>query len=298
MRLINKPLPTPPGEDGQVMAAARQPLLLRHPWHPRRWSGASLLGLLMALLLLLTPLAPAQAAIEEAVLAGGCFWCLEHDLEELSGVLDVESGYSGGKKLNPTYQEVSAGGTGYQESVRVRFDTTKLRYEALLRAYWRNIDPFDGGGQFCDRGDSYRPVIFTNSANQAVEARNSLVAAARELGKPVAAIKVAVRPLAKFWPAETYHQNYARRNGLRYRYYRWACRRDQRLDAVWGGRARQGVRWTSPGGAAAGAGAPTATATTTALAPAAPAAVASSPAAGPTQQPPAMAPAPLPVVGR
>jgi peptide-methionine (S)-S-oxide reductase len=252
----------------------------------------------MALLLLLTPLAPAQAATEEAVLAGGCFWCLEHDLEELSGVLDVESGYSGGKKPNPTYQEVSAGGTGYQESVRVRFDTTKLRYEALLRAYWRNIDPFDGGGQFCDRGDSYRPVIFTNSANQAVEARNSLVAAARELGKPAAAIKVAVRPLAKFWPAEIYHQNYARRNGLRYRYYRWACRRDQRLDAVWGARARQGVRWTSPGGTAAGAGAPTATATATAMAPAAPAAVASSPAASPSQHPPTTAPAPLPVVGR
>ena len=300
MRLINKPLPTLPGEDGRGMAAARQPLLLRHPWHPRRWSGVPLLGLLMALLLLLTPLAPAQAATEEAVLAGGCFWCLEHDLEELSGVLDVESGYSGGKKPNPTYQEVSAGGTGYQESVRVRFDTTKLRYEALLRSYWRNIDPFDGGGQFCDRGDSYRPVIFTSSANQAVEARNSLVAAARELGKPAAAIKVAVRPLAKFWPAEVYHQNYARRNGLRYRYYRWACRRDQRLDAVWGARARQGVRWTSSGGAAAAAGAPTATATAVApaMAPAPPAAVASSPAAGPTQQSPATAPAPLPVVGR
>jgi peptide-methionine (S)-S-oxide reductase len=200
--------------------------------------------------LLLTPWAPALAATEEAVLAGGCFWCLEHDLEELPGVLDVESGYSGGKKPNPTYQEVSGGGTGYQESVRVRFDNTKLRYEALLRVYWRNIDPFDGGGQFCDRGDSYRPVIFTTSATQAVEARNSLVAAARELGKPAASLKVSVRALTRFWPAETYHQNYARRNGLRYRYYRWACRRDQRLDAVWGGQARLGERWRNAGQAA------------------------------------------------
>ena len=163
-----------------AVPGARRPAAPRSCYRP--WSPAALLGLLIAVALLLTPWAPALAATEEAVLAGGCFWCLEHDLEELPGVLDVESGYSGGKKPNPTYQEVSAGGTGYQESVRVRFDNTKLRYEALLRAYWRNIDPFDGGGQFCDRGDSYRPVIFTTSATQAVEARNSLVAAARELG--------------------------------------------------------------------------------------------------------------------
>jgi peptide-methionine (S)-S-oxide reductase len=228
---------------------------------PRRqrlsaWFPAALLGLLIAVALLLTPWAPALAATEEAVLAGGCFWCLEHDLEELPGVLDVESGYSGGKKPNPTYQEVSGGGTGYQESVRVRFDNTKIRYEALLRAYWRNIDPFDGGGQFCDRGDSYRPVIFTTSATQAVEARNSLVAAARELGKPASSLKVSVRALTRFWPAETYHQNYARRNGLRYRYYRWACRRDQRLDAVWGGQARRGERWRNAGQASLPAAAP------------------------------------------
>ncbi|MFN9869852.1 MAG: peptide-methionine (S)-S-oxide reductase MsrA [Cyanobacteriota bacterium] len=198
---------------------------------------------LAVLLALAGPVAPALAATEEAVLAGGCFWCLEHDLEELPGVLSVESGYSGGKLAQPTYRQVSAGGTGHQESVRVRFDNTLLRYEKLLRAYWRNVDPFDGGGQFCDRGDSYRPVIFSTSATQAVEARNSLVAAARELGRPTTAIKVAIRPLAKFWPAEDYHQNYARRNGLRYRYYRWSCGRDRRLDAVWGSRARASDPW-------------------------------------------------------
>lgn len=203
-----------------------------------------LIALLLGLLLALTgPAAPALAATEEAVLAGGCFWCLEHDLEALPGVLDVESGYSGGKGANPTYKRVSAGGSGHQEVVRVRFDNTEIRYDTLLRAYWRNIDPLDGGGQFCDRGDSYRPVIFTTSANQAVEARNSLVAAARELGKPAAAIKVAIRPLATFWPAEEYHQNYAQRNGVRYNYYRWSCGRDRRLDTVWGQRARTSQRW-------------------------------------------------------
>jgi len=203
-----------------------------------------IVALFLGLLLTLAgPVAPALAATEEAVLAGGCFWCLEHDLEELPGVLSVESGYSGGKLAKPTYRQVSAGGTGHQESVRVRFDNTRIRYDKLLRAYWRNVDPFDGGGQFCDRGDSYRPVIFTTSASQAVEARNSLVAASRELGRPTTAIKVAIRPLSKFWPAEDYHQNYARRNGLRYRYYRWSCGRDRRLDAVWGTRARASDPW-------------------------------------------------------
>lgn len=198
---------------------------------------------LSAWLIVLAPAAPALAATEVAVLAGGCFWCLEHDLEDLPGVLDVESGYSGGKVAQPTYRQVSGGGTGHQEVVRVRFDSTKLRYEALLRAYWRNVDPFDGGGQFCDRGESYKPVIFTTNASQAVEARNSLVAAARELGRPTSSLKVGIRPLSRFWPAEDHHQNYARRNGLKYKYYRWSCGRDRRLDQVWGARARSGGRW-------------------------------------------------------
>ena len=206
---------------------------------------------LSAWLMLLAPAAPALAATEEAVLAGGCFWCLEHDLEGLPGVLEVESGYSGGKLAKPTYRQVSAGGTGHQEVVRVRFDSSKLRYDALLRAYWRNVDPFDGGGQFCDRGESYKPVIFTTNANQAVEARNSLLAAARELGRPTSALKVNIRPLSRFWPAEDYHQNYARRNGLQYKYYRWSCGRDRRLDQVWGKRARSGERWLARGEAAA-----------------------------------------------
>ena len=199
--------------------------------------------LLCLLLLLLAPAPAALAATEEAVLAGGCFWCLEHDLEELPGVLEVISGYSGGSLERPSYRQVSAGGTGHQESVRVRFDSDKIGYATLLRAYWRNIDPFDGGGQFCDKGDSYRPVIFTGNAQQKVEARNSAAAAAKELGRPVSSLKVAIKPLNRFWPAEAYHQNYAERNALKYRYYRFACGRDRRLDQVWGARARSDQPW-------------------------------------------------------
>ena len=173
-----------------------------------------LLALLLSLLLVFTLVAPAQAATEESVLAGGCFWCLGHDLEDLPGVLEVSSGYSGGKLANPSYRQVSGGGTGHREVVRVTFDTSRLRYEKLLRAYWRNVDPFDGGGQFCDRGSTYRPAIFTTNATQAVEARNLVLVAARELGKPTSAIQVEVKALSRFWPAEDYHQNYARRNGV------------------------------------------------------------------------------------
>ncbi|MEX1317792.1 MAG: peptide-methionine (S)-S-oxide reductase MsrA [Synechococcaceae cyanobacterium] len=180
---------------------------------------------------------------QELVLAGGCFWCLEHDLESLPGVLDVESGYSGGDLARPTYSQVSAGGTGHQESVRVRFDPSRTSLAVLLRAYWRNIDPLDGGGQFCDRGESYRPVIFTAGAEQQRLALLSRQHAARELGRSESALEVRIRPLSRFWPAEAYHQNYAERNPLRYGYYRWACGRDRRLQALWGARARTARPW-------------------------------------------------------
>ena len=202
-------------------------------------------SVLVALVLLLWPLAPVQAAVEEAVLAGGCFWCLEHDLEKLPGVLSVESGYSGGSLRNPTYRQVSGGGTGHQEVVEVRFDTARISYPTLLRAYWRNVDALDGGGQFCDRGSSYRPVIFTQGETQKQQAEASLKAAARELGKPVSAIRVQIKPLSRFWPAEGYHQDYAERNSVKYNYYRWACDRDRRLDQLWGSKARSSAPWVS-----------------------------------------------------
>lgn len=203
-----------------------------------------------ALLLFIS--SPVQAApINEAVLAGGCFWCLEHDLEKLPGVLDVQSGYAGGDKPNPTYQEVSAGGTNYVESVKVRFDPDKLSYETLLRSFWRNIDPTDGSGQFCDRGSSYRPVIFVADANQQKGAEASAAAARAELGSKKM-LRVAIEPLKRFWSAENYHQNYAELNKAKYNFYRWSCGRDARLDAVWGNKARKGLMWSSlqskPGG--------------------------------------------------
>jgi len=202
-----------------------------------------LLALALVIVSLLAVVAPARAAVEEAVLAGGCFWCLEHDLEHLPGVLDVESGYSGGQLERPTYGQVSAGRTGHQEVVRVRFDTARIAYSTLLRAYWRNVDALDGEGQFCDRGNSYRPVIFTRGEGQEQQARSSLQAAARELGLPPAALRVQIKPLQRFWPAEGYHQNYAELNALKYRYYRWVCGRDRRLDQLWGPRARSRAAW-------------------------------------------------------
>ena len=197
----------------------------------------------MAVLLLLFAPVSVLAAAQDAVLAGGCFWCLESDLEHLPGVLSAESGYTGGTVARPTYQQVSSETTGHQEAVRVRFDPAKISYARLLQSYWRNVDPLDGGGQFCDRGDSYRPVIFTQGERQQDQALASKAAAAAELGVPETAIKVEIKPLTTFWKAEGYHQDYAMRSKTKYTYYRWACGRDRKLDQVWGAKARSGVPW-------------------------------------------------------
>ncbi|AII48599.1 peptide methionine sulfoxide reductase MsrA [Synechococcus sp. KORDI-52] len=199
--------------------------------------------LLVTCLVLLCGPRPAIAELETAVFAGGCFWCLEHDLEDLPGVRDAVSGYSGGHVERPTYRQVSSETTGHQEVVQVRFDPDQISYAELLRSYWRNVDPLDGGGQFCDRGDSYRPVIFTADAAQARAAEASAEAAARELKQPRSALKVELRQAARFWPAEGYHQNYAENNAIKYSFYRFSCGRDRRLDSVWGNEARGGRPW-------------------------------------------------------
>ena len=206
-----------------------------------------LLGLLGSVLLGLASLLGPSAAVwaaepQQAVFAGGCFWCLEHDLEVLPGVISAESGYSGGRTANPTYQQVSSGRTGHAESVLVRFDPDRISYATLLRAFWRNVDPFDGEGQFCDRGSSYRPVIFTGSADQLEQANESARLASQELGTSET-LAVAIEPLKRFWPAEDYHQDYAERQALTYNFYRWRCGRDARLDAVWGEQARLPAVW-------------------------------------------------------
>ena len=180
---------------------------------------------------------------QKAVLAGGCFWSVEHSLEKLPGVASVTVGYSGGKLDNPTYEDVSTERTGHQESVEVRFDPKKISYTTLLRNYLRNTDVLDGSGQFTDRGDSYRPVIFTNSATQKSEAEASLKAASIELQKPASAMGVRIENFKKFWPAESYHQNYADRNPIKYNSFRWGSGRDKRLNELWGNLARLGNPW-------------------------------------------------------
>ena len=201
-------------------------------------------ALALVLVLMLGCALPARAAeLETAVFAGGCFWCMEHDLESLPGVVEVVSGYSGGHLDNPTYRQVSSETSGHQEVVQVRFDPARIPYSSLLRSYWRNVDPLDGGGQFCDRGDSYRPVIFTADAAQAQEAEASAQAAARELGRQRSDLKVELRNAVRFWPAEGYHQNYADNNALKYNFYRLSCGRDRRLDTVWGASARGAAAW-------------------------------------------------------
>ena len=172
----------------------------------------------------------AFAESEEAIFAGGCFWCLEHDLEILDGVVSAESGYSGGDLINPTYQNHS----GHQEVVKVIFDSDIISYKDLLKQYWVNIDPFDNNGQFCDRGDSYKPVIFTSNQEQKRDAKESQETISVGLNIPLEQLKVDIVESKVFWLAENYHQDFAVKNPLKYNFYRTSCGRDNRLKKVWG----------------------------------------------------------------
>ena len=180
-------------------------------------------------LLIACPL-QAFAESEEAIFAGGCFWCLEHDLEKLDGVVSAESGYSGGDLINPTYQDHS----GHQEVVKVIFDSDIISYKDLLKQYWVNIDPFDNNGQFCDRGDSYKPVIFTSNQEQKRYAKESQETISVGLNIPLEQLKVDIVESKVFWLAENYHQDFAVKNPLKYNFYRTSCGRDNRLKKVWG----------------------------------------------------------------
>jgi len=168
----------------------------------------------------------------EAVFAGGCFWCTESDFEKVPGVVEVISGYTGGRVANPTYEQVSAGGTGHVESVKVVYDPAKITYEQLLQVFWHHVDPTDAGGQFVDRGSQYRSVIFyaTDSERQEAEASKQELAASVRFGKPIV---TEILPLGPFYPAEEYHQDYYKKNPIRYRYYRYGSGRDQFLEKVW-----------------------------------------------------------------
>ncbi|WP_245960760.1 peptide-methionine (S)-S-oxide reductase MsrA [Wenzhouxiangella sediminis] len=192
---------------------------------------------LMALgLTLASGLAVAQSedGLERATFAGGCFWCMEPPYDKVDGVVETISGFSGGHVVDPSYEQVVRGGTGHLEVVQVVYDPGKVGYEKLLDIYWRNVDPFDGGGQFCDRGESYRPAIFVNGEEQGRLARQSLRDVQARFGQP---IEVTIEPFEAFYAAEDYHQDYYDKNPIRYKYYRWRCGRDDRLEEVWGERA-------------------------------------------------------------
>jgi peptide-methionine (S)-S-oxide reductase len=172
--------------------------------------------------------APASAT---ATFAMGCFWCAEAAFEPVDGVSSVVSGYTGGDETNPTYEQVSSHRTGHYEAIQVVYDPAKVTYEALLDVFWHNVDPLDGRGQFCDRGDQYRAAVFVHDAEQQRLAEASRQTVAKQLGKE---IPVPVVSAEKFWEAEEYHQDYAERNPLRYRLYTNGCGRAARLRAVWG----------------------------------------------------------------
>lgn len=171
--------------------------------------------------------------IETAIFAAGCFWCVESDFEKVAGVVEVVSGYTGGSKENPSYEEVSAGGTGHAEAVEVRFDSEKVSYARLLETFWRNVDPTVNDRQFCDHGRQYRPAIFYRDEAQRKAAEASKLEARKRLKVP-APIVVEIARAARFYPAEQYHQDYHRKNPLRYRFYRSNCGRDRRLRELWG----------------------------------------------------------------
>jgi len=194
---------------------------------------ALLAGLLLGLSLAAMaaePVAKAQATAT-AVFAGGCFWCMEPPFDKLPGVVATTSGYTGGQKMNPTYEQVSAGDTGHVEAMQVTYDPKLVSYEKLLEVFWRNVDPLDKGGQFCDRGSTYTTAIFYANEEQKKLAEQSKAAIEKKLGK---AIVTAIRPAATFYAAEDYHQDYYQKNPLRYKYYRHSCGRDQRLEELWG----------------------------------------------------------------
>ncbi len=174
-----------------------------------------------------------------ATFAGGCFWCTEADFEKLPGVIKAQSGYSGGDEVNPSYEQVASGQTGHIEAVRVIYDPKKVTYPQLLEYFWRTVDPTDSGGQFCDRGPQYRTAIFVKSEQERAEA----MASKRQLeqsGRLKKAVVTDILRLSAFYAAEDYHQDYYKKNPLRYRYYRNGCGRDRRLQELWGKAAAPG----------------------------------------------------------
>ena len=182
----------------------------------------------------------AENDLQVAIFAGGCFWCVEADFDNVPGVVRTISGYTGGALIDPTYLQVFDGGTGHREAVQIFYDPKKVNYATLLEIFWRSVDPTDDGGQFCDRGESYTTAIFANSPKQkrlAEDSKRKLQLSA-VLNQPiVTSIEVA----GPFYPAEDYHQNHYKKNPLSYKFYRVRCRRDARIKELWGKDAHRGI---------------------------------------------------------
>ncbi len=193
--------------------------------------GLQMKRLLLALALLATPLH--AATTEKAIFAGGCFWCTESDFEKVPGVISAVSGYTGGRVAKPSYEQVSAGGTGHRESVEVTFDPAKVSYAKLVEHYWHTVDPTNNAGQFCDNGPQYRSGIFYLNDAQRQQAEASKAIVMKKLGK----VYTDILPAGAFYVAEEYHQDYYKNNRLKYRFYRFNCGRDERLKRVWGDEA-------------------------------------------------------------
>jgi len=188
---------------------------------------------IVVLILWTSPLyMPAQSGLKTALFAGGCFWCIEAPFDNIDGVISTTSGYTGGDEKNPTYEQVSSGGTGHAEAIRIVYDPGKVDYGKLLQVFWHNIDPVAVNRQFCDKGKQYRSAIFYHDEQQRLLAETSRaeLEATRFFKKKIA---TQIEPAGEFWPAEEYHQDYYRKKPLLYKFYRFSCGRDKRLEEIW-----------------------------------------------------------------
>jgi peptide-methionine (S)-S-oxide reductase len=179
---------------------------------------------------------PSGKPLASAVFAGGCFWCMEPPFDKLDGVISTTSGYIGGNTANPTYEQVSAGGTGHTEAVKIVYDPAKVSYAKLLDVFWRNIDPVTPNAQFCDHGSQYRSGVFYSDAEQKrlAEQSKQTLELSKRFNRPIV---TEITMATAFYPAEGYHQDYYLKNPLKYKFYRWNCGRDARLQELWGSEA-------------------------------------------------------------
>ena len=187
-----------------------------------------------------TALAATDDELAVATFAGGCFWCVESDFDKVPGVVETVSGYTGGTADNPTYKQVTKGGTGHREAVQIRYDPKQVSYERLLHIFWRSVDPTDDGGQFCDRGESYQTAIFVGNEEERRLAKASREALEQSMVLDLPVV-TPIETAGEFFPAEDYHQDYYTKSPFRYRYYRFACGRDSRVQQIWGKEAHDGL---------------------------------------------------------